>query len=387
MAAPLKRRETVTHVTVAVLAVLAAVAYTLSLPEVRYGEVSLPLQFRYKYLEESYRPEWASWADVGSYPSTAFIKGVPWISYEKPYCASTCLQMVAYKYGVNASVAYLNFLMGFTYSAYYGEFDEQAFFTPFNDPLAGYVNASRLLGLKYHLLVMNDEELFTSLCRYLVSKDIPVILPINASRLYGEGLFTPHFELLVGYDEQSFYLYEPTGPARFTLGARGLKLPVPLIVQAVNDFCRGFQLPWKYALIYFTGSARLPASLAEVLERNGLLELGSNYTLGSYRIFLGSRAIRALAERLERGELGPRDVAWQLKCAALTRLDNAKFLRSNFPQSEAIVRASEHLEEAARLYEEALHLINASSKVAELLREAAQHEAEAGELMIAASRA
>ncbi|RLE99886.1 MAG: hypothetical protein DRJ57_01730 [Thermoprotei archaeon] len=380
-----KLREASFYAIAAALMVLAAVVYTLSLPEVRYEEVSLPLQFRYKYLEEYYEPERARWTDVKSYPPTAFVEGIPWISYEKPYCASTCLQMIAYKYGINASVGYLNFLMGFTYGAYYGEFDGQAFFTPFNDPFAGYVNASRLLGLEYHLLVMNDKELFESLCRYLVSRDVPVVLPVNASRLYGASHFTPHFELLVGYDEEFFYLYEPTGPTKFLLGERGLRFPASLVVKAVNDLCRGFQLPWKYALIYFTRGARPSINLAEVLRRNGLLELGFNYTFGSYRISLGSTAISALAERIERGGLTGQEIAWQLEAASLTRLDNAGFLRLCFPKEEGVAKAAEYLEAAARLYEEALHIISTSPlKAAALLRRAAQYEAEAGRLLVAA---
>ncbi len=382
-------REVLVNMVIVLVIVLAMVGYVLHLPEVRFEKVNLLLKYQYDYMAEYYKPRWLSRSDIGGYPSSYFVAGVSWISYNKSYCAAICLQMVAYKYGVRKPIEYFNFIMGFTYGAYLGVFDSEIFFIPGGDPFMGYVNASRILGFEYHLLVTNDRELFIDACRYLVSKDIPIILPVNASRLYHAGYFSPHFELLVGYDEDEFYLYEPVeSNSVFEFGERGYGFPVDLVVKAVEEMSAGFSQPWRYALIYFTKTGKPVEDLKPVLVTNGRLQVGWNITWGKQAMYLGSNAIKVLAEYVEEGKVGVESIVWSMSLALVSRHDNAEFLRRQFPDNSLVLEAAGYLDEAGRLYGKIIDIsmdgITPEDRIeiARLLSEAAGYEKEAGLLMI-----
>ena len=381
-------REALVNMVIVLVIVLAMVGYVLHLPEVRFEKVNLLLKYQYDYMAEYYKPRWLSRSDIDGYFSSHFVTGVPWISYNKSYCAATCLQMIAYKYGVRKPIEYFNFIMGFTYGAYLGVFDSEVIFIPGGDPFMGYVNASRILGFEYHLLVTNDRELFIDACRYFVSKDIPVILPVNASRLYHAGYFSPHFELLVGYDDK-FYFYEPVqSNCVFEFGERGYGFPIDLVVKAVEDMSAGFSQPWRYALIYFTKTREPVEDLKLALVTNGRLQVGWNITWGGQAMYLGSYAFKVLAEYVEKGRVDVESIIWSINLALVSRHDNAEFLRRQFPDNSLVLEAADCLDEAGKLYGKIIDISmdgitpEDRAEIARLLSEAAEYEKEAGLLMI-----
>ncbi|RLG88444.1 MAG: hypothetical protein DRO15_02840 [Thermoprotei archaeon] len=384
-------KETFTNVVVVLIIVLAMVGYILHLPEVRFEKVNLRLKYQYDYIVKSYKPHWLSRSDIGGYPSSHFITSIPWISYNKSYCAAICLQMVAYNYGVKKSIEYFNFIMGFTYGAYLGVFDDEIFFIPGGDPFTGFVNASRILGFEYHLLVTDDKELFIDACKYFISRDIPIILPVNMSRLYNMKYFAPHFELLMGYEGDIFYLYEPVQSKHvFELGKRGYEFPADLVVKAVKDMSVGFNLPWKYSLIYFTKIGEPIEDLSDILIMNGKLQVGLNITMGEYAMYLGSNAFKVLGEYIKKGKVDIESIIWSINLALVSRIDNAKFLKEQFSGNDLAMKAANYLEEAAKLYREIINLsqngITSKEriKIAEFLSKASEYEKEAGLLMIKA---
>ena len=77
------RGVSITAVVLAVLVVAAMAGYILTLPETTLEKTSLWLKFSHDYMVEEYRPEWLTRADVGSYPPSARVEGVPWMSYSK----------------------------------------------------------------------------------------------------------------------------------------------------------------------------------------------------------------------------------------------------------------------------------------------------------------
>ncbi len=375
-----------------VLVVAAMAGYILTLPETTLEKTSLWLKFSHDYMVREYQPEWLTRADVGPYPPSAHVEGVPWISYSKAYCATTCLQMVAYKYGIKEPIGLFNLISCFTYGAVLIEFGEggECFFIPGGDPQAGFRVAAKPLGFEYHMLVTNDEELFLDACRFLVSQGKPVILPVNGARLYGHEGFMPHYELLVGYEGETFYLYEPVeAKPRFAYGERGLNFPSSLVAQAVRELSENFYHPWRYALIYLdrVGSPSLE-DLSEVFIRVGEAQVGFTF----HMVYTGAKAVEALADRVAEGKISLEVLELGLKMASASRADNARFLKTRFDSNEHVRLAASELEEAAKLYAEGLRLVGGGLtpaekvRLVELLREAAGREAEAGRLLMHAGK-
>ncbi|HDM88705.1 MAG TPA: hypothetical protein ENG65_01780 [Candidatus Bathyarchaeota archaeon] len=370
---------------------LAMAGYVLHLPEAKFEKVNLRLKFQYDYVVEAYKPKWLSSGDVGSYPSSYFISDVPWISHNKSYCAAICLQMVAYKYGIKEPIEYFSFIMGFTYGAYLGTFNKRVYMIPGGDPFVGYVNASRILNFKYNLLVTSNRRLFVDACRYFISKNIPVILPVNMSRLYNLSFFTPHFELLIGYDGDEFYLYEPVqSKCIFEFGKRGYEFPVDLVVKAVEDMSAAYNLPWKYSLIYFVKIGEPSKDLRKILAVNGKLQVGRNFTLDSSSMYFGSYALKVLADYISKGKMGINDMIWSIMLAYTSRIDNAKFLKERFSDDKLVLEAAEYLAKAANIYGRIIELAvdgvstEDEKEIISLLKEASVYERRAGILMIEA---
>ncbi|MHC1627231.1 MAG: cysteine peptidase family C39 domain-containing protein [Candidatus Nezhaarchaeales archaeon] len=369
-----------------IISVVLMACYVLHLPEVTPERTNLWLKVYYDYVNEFYEPQWLNRGDITSYPQSTHVTGIPWISHSEPYCASTCLQMISHMYGINKSIGYFNFIMGFTYGAWLMEFDG-AYFIPGSNPFIGYINASKVLGFKYHLLVTNDEDLFLDACCYYVSQGNPVILPVDMSVLYGFEGFAPHFELMVGYNADYFYIYEPVeAKSRFSYGELGIAFPKDLIAKAVSDFSKGLGLPWKYALIYFTKSGEPTENLKDVLIWVGQLQVGGIYYSGA----MGSKAIEKLANLTSAGKIDMETYNWSMAMAYISRLDNSIFLRNYFHNNSLILEAAHELEEAAMLYHQILELtqggltLSERTQVVNLLLQATQHEARAGQLLIEA---
>ncbi|RJS85811.1 hypothetical protein CW706_00410 [Candidatus Bathyarchaeota archaeon] len=384
-------REYLINVALILIVALAMTGYVLHLPEVKFKKINLRLKFQYDYVVEAYKPRWLCRGDIGTYPSSHFISDIPWISYNKSYCATTCLQMIVYKYEIREQVEYFNFIMGFTYGAYLGTFNNRVYLIPGGDPFAGYVNASKILNLKYNLLVTDDRELFIDACRHLVSKDIPVILPVNMSRLYHLKYFAPHFELLAGFDEDDFYIYEPVqSRCIFKFGEKGYRFPADLVVKAVEDMSAAYNLPWKYAIIYFIKGGEPAKDLRGLLTLNGRLQIGHNFTMDSCRIHFGSYAFKMLADYISKGNVRINDIIWSIGLAYISRVDNARFLKERFPDDKRVLEAAEYLIKAAEIYKRIMYLAGDGvspedeNEIISLLKKASEYEKEAGISMIEA---
>jgi len=139
------------NLTLLILLIIGVIAYVVSFPVVHYSRASYSMYFVYKHIEKAYKAKWVDEAPIGNLPAKAHIKNIKWISYKVPYCASTCLQMIAYKYDIKGNIGYFNLIMGFTYGAFLASTSEQNkyWFIPFGDPISGLRNASQILGLKY----------------------------------------------------------------------------------------------------------------------------------------------------------------------------------------------------------------------------------------------
>lgn len=374
------------------LALLASAIYVLSLPQPELGSTSLALSYWHRYIVEHYRPEPISPVEVVEYPPEYFINDVPWISYRKPYCASTCLQMIAYRYGIREPIGFFNLITGFTYGAYLGRVGGAVFFIPGSDPLAGLARASEYLGLRHRMLVTADESLFLRAARYLISKGLPVILPVNASRLYGLGGFSPHFVLAIGYSGDEIYIYEPVMEDGIRYGERGIRVKAGVLSKAVMEMIRGMGYPvdWSYALIHYApkgGGRDCREALRECARLQVGMEFGGAALFSAYTVYTGSYAFEALAKLIEDGGISSEAVNTGLWMAATSRSDDAAFLKLTFKEDLNVLEAADRLERAASIYEEVTQILKAGytreirSVAAGRLREAASYEREAGYLL------
>jgi hypothetical protein len=335
--------------------------------------------FQNKYYKEAYRPESIEAGSIGDFPKSCRIKDVPWISYKKGYCQSGALQMIAQKYGVREDIGYFNFLMGFTYGAFYRADMGMVFF--YEDPIPGLRVAGPYAGLKMKILTTDEKSTFLKALRFYISRGQPVIVQLDAGRLWGETAAIPHSELFMGYDESGFEYFETGKEDRFRTGVKGSGIDNDGLSDAVARISKELMYPWKFLLIVFEKDLKKKDDLREIWLRNGNSLIGKKsgfFSSGSYGIEQFALKLKKTAKI--KG-------TQTLESAAYTRLDNAKFLQRYFRNDGAIADAAGFLKEAGEKYESALELSgkNDNRKIgeaAELLAGAASLERKAGEIFL-----
>ncbi|GEM_PF-2458687 len=374
---------------IAVLALLSAGAayYVLSFPSVPSARVDIGMSYRLQYFLNAYGvkelPQ-ANWV----LPDSARVEGVPAISYTKQYCATTCLQMIASYYGQNLSIHSLNLITGFTYGAVLFRHGDKVFFIPYSDPFAGLKNASEYLGLRYRFVVTNNSDAFIEAIKHFIVEGVPVIVPVNAARLYSFSGFVPHFELVVGYDGDSFIIHEPVTPSPSM--PKVVRFDSGVIAKANEDLMKAFGMLWKHgAAVYEPGGAR-SRSLMDALRNDGNLLRGFSFKGANYTIATGSYALEELAAAVEKGLINKDYLLAVMEMARVNRADDAAFIAEEFPCCLKVSAAAQLLENASRIYGEVVEIVRAAqagweSRAASLIRSAARIERVAGMALVDAS--
>jgi len=337
--------------------------------------------FQQRYFERNYHPQWLKEDEIGNFPKNYEIKNIPWISYKKAYCQPATIQMVAYKNGIKADRDYINFLMGHTYGAVY--FGKQLSIMPTTDPEAGAEVAAPYLGLKRNYLVTNDLKLFIKAVKFYLSKDYPIRIALNVAILSGKLGFSPHSELLIGYNDEYFFYFETGNEDRWSENKRRLSIDEQTLTKAVNSLSKTFNLPWKFQLTTYE-KYKKEKDLRKIWKRNGELLVGNKWG----PVKSGSFAIRKFSSDLEK--LSSKITDWQsieylLEWFSYTRFDNVKFLKEHFMGNKKVEEASQNIEKAAKCYEESLKILKKDKKINEiitLLYKAASLEKKAGEVFI-----
>ncbi len=373
---------------IVVIVVLAAGSayYVLSLPEVPLAKADISSSYRLTYVLSAYGIE-----ELGSIteepPPSAIIADVPAISYEKQYCATTCLQMIAKYYGIDYSIDNLNFFTGFSYGATLFSYGNSTFFLPYSDPFAGLKNASDYLGLRYRFLVTDGNEAFIKAIKSFIASGTPVIVPVNAARLYSFEGFAPHFELVVGYEGDEFIIHEPVKP--YPGAPSVIRSGMELISKANEDLMRSFGMMWAHGFGVHEPGGEKVKEFAGALRNVGSLEKGFLFEGANVTIATGSYAIEKLADAVEEGEIDPGYLAVIIEMAQQTRADNARFI-GEIPNCMEAFQAAALLQNASCIYEEVLDIIpnregGWAERAASLLRLVARKEMLAGDLLIDAS--
>ncbi len=331
------------------------------------------------YYETTYEPRRVTMADIAPAPSSWMLADIPWIAADGPLCQSTSLQMIAAQHGHLQPRPAIDWLMSFTYG--FTSMPGSNHVMPFGlDPEVGMRNAAPYLGLQRQYYVTDDADVFVTLARSFIAQGYPVRVALDMGTLYGATEFIAHSDVLIGYDEESFYLYEtvclppaPCQPGQHPAGDHGLKVSTQQLLAAITSQARIFQYPWRYNLTIFTPTT--PATdLRPVWRQLAQTMLDTN----QYGPPTGVAALEQWIDEIDKGHVTPAQIQNTVPLAARLRRENAAFLRERFAAEPAIVQAATHLAEAAAYYEQAATATE-PTQIAALLRRAAAAERAFGE--------
>jgi hypothetical protein len=211
--------------------------------------------------------------------------------------------------------------------------------------------------------------------------------------LHDESEPLPHNEVVVGYDDGGFYYYEPVcrppadcQPGLIPPGALGLRVPLERLLRAVDSQSQLFGYPWRYPFVLLEPGLR-QESLNPVWHQNGQALIGGK----RWGQLWGSAAIEHTAAEIERcgDHFDPSQIELGLGVGAVTRPDNALYLRESFADKAELLRAAQCFDQAARCYRSCELMIaergwdlETARRTAEWLRDAARLERAAGEIFL-----
>jgi hypothetical protein len=295
--------------------------------------------FQHKYYKKSYHPKEIVESEISlSVPNEYQILDVPCISYEKGYCHSTCLQMISTRFGVTKNIHYYNWIMGFTYSAFFNNYAGITSFWPINDPELGLEQGCPHVGLKRTYYTSSDKNIYIKAIKNYISKGYPVRVAVNSATLYKRDGFYGHSVILIGYNKDSVHYYETGGQNRNLLNYTGEKTDWNTMMKSVESISVYFNYPWKYSLNIF-----------EQISSKEDIKLVTD--IGRY-----------------------------------SRIDNADFINLNFPANNNMQVAARELRRSGENFEEILSLLknkeNNKAIIIELLISSSNLENEAGKILI-----
>ena len=347
-----------------------------------------------------------------------------------PLCHATSLRMVLEFYGVKYSPAHLMNLSGFNYGFRYSRNTRVAYANPITPlgPWEYMAYAAEKLGCITELVKDKSWDETWELLKSSIEKDVPVLI----ARLNMEGLWklqrqAPHLIVLCGYDEEKGVVIAHD-PALGEVGERiqympDSKLPRDTsgsyIEYSIDAFKKAFDLtgtPYedfgKNGFVIIQPPTERPLiDWAEVIDRNAKLTLGKVEEVigkqvgGDY--ILGPHGILALAADVERGfnlldqPEKLTQLLFQLRGSVFNigssyKIDAHAFVAglAAATNNRELEQASYHLRFTALHYEEGLAQVDLIlhnqpisqeelklrlSRIAEVLRRAAESERQAGE--------
>jgi hypothetical protein len=319
-----------------------------------------------------------------AYPEACRITEIPWTPEKKAYCATVSFQMALAAMGQRQTLDTVNWFTGYTYGAYF-DAKEKIFYFGSHTNL-GIQFAAPQLGVVREYYYTKTREEFVRAVKSFVSQGQPVEVSLNSSALLGvAGLFSAHSELITGYDEKNFFVYETSaeGQSQFFRSSPtvGNLVPVENVVKAVADLTKRSESPGAYAFTVF-GPGAQHTNYAEVWKRNGELSQGQN----KFHFYQGAEAITALATGFAKLKPSRKDASqnpdFYLEWGRYSRADNAAFIRQSTPEGSTLRLVAELFDGASECYRRAHEQRGKPSVVQQELEFAAGKERFAGELMI-----
>lgn len=342
--------------------------------------------FQQRYYKTSYQPVKIESDHIeADIPNQFVITDIPCISYKNAYCQSTSLQMITASRGLDTTIHYYNWLMGFTYgSVFTGTLHS---FLPYNDPELGFINASPYLGLKRIYYITDDQDLYTNFIKQEISKKNAIRTAINSAALSGQEGFYPHSILLIGFSADSIYYYETGKENRVINNYRGETASWKELLTSIESIGEQFKYPWKYNATVFE-KANIKTDVNEIWKVNGEFLKG----IKEGPVSTGAKGLEELSKYIADREFELSDWKenkWKFEAGAYTRLDNSEFLKRVFPKEPEVLKAAELLYLSGKNFEKILQLIEDNidkQKISDLFLTSAKLEEEAGEIFIKHSK-
>jgi len=190
--------------------------------------------FQQKYYKDYYNPIKIQKVEYET-QEKAFIEGITGFSYETPYCQSASLQTIHSLYTNTESIDYYNWIMGFTYGAYFHNYVGVWSFIPANDPELGLKRASNHLGFNRKYYTSNNLNLYTQFVKHLLSNNNPIRVAVNSSVIQNQEGFLPHSIVLLGYDLENIFYHETGGSDSIIKKHRGEKMSWETFIASVES--------------------------------------------------------------------------------------------------------------------------------------------------------
>lgn len=310
--------------------------------------------FQQKYYKDSYGPIEIQ-ATIIEAPDHHFIEGITCYSYEGPYCQSASLQMVNSLSNDSLSIHHYNWLMGFTYGAYFHDYVGVYSFLPSTDPEIGLIQAENYIGYRRKYYTTNNENLYISSLKDWLSKNVPLRVAINSATLVDEEGFYAHSVLLVGYSDENVIYYETGGENRNLKNHEGERATWQKFIKSVLSVSEGFNYPWKYQFTVLN-QAEFEGSLKDytddtLLKNNAYSLIGDKYG----PVSIGAKAYESLASYIKEKGLDENEASYLKETLMMgkdNRYDNAVFLKGS--KNKKLLELSNHLSKSSKLFAEAL---------------------------------
>jgi hypothetical protein len=146
------------------------------------------------------------------------------------------------------------------------------------------------------------------------------------------------------------------------------------LLQAVAAESEQFGYTWRYPFVVFLPGSR-HTDLSGVWQQNGKALIGGKV----WGRVLGAAAIEKLADAVGRDGVDTERLEGMLRVGAVTRRDNARFLREAFPEHAELQSAAALFDRSSQGFRSAL---DARAASAAALRDVADAERAAGEIFL-----
>mgnify|MGYP000368527668 CR=1 FL=1 len=343
--------------------------------------------FQQKYYKDSYEPQYITTVNSSKVKFHS-IPGLTCYSYSTPYCQSASLQISHSTIEANNDINYYNWIMGFSYGAYFNKMVGIRSFIPYNDPEIGFIQGQEYLGYNREYLVSDDSALFVSKLRELLKKDMPVRVAINSSILSGQNGFYPHSIILVGFNLDTICYFETGMGNRAIKNYEGEKTTINQLIPSIKSFCTVYNHPWSYQLTSFDFNSFNQNKRRDIFDstlesNNGNSLLGNIYG----PVSIGSKSYKGLAEFIDKNgtSKSERDYLIEvLKFGKQNRKDNALFLKFQNKSNTRYNKISSLFIKSSELHDKCLyHLKNYDkNNLANVLKEISTIETQIGNLLI-----
>lgn len=313
--------------------------------------------FQQKYYKDSYEPVSITKVD-NAIPVAHKIEGITCYSYANPYCQSASMQMIHSLDNNEQDIHFYNWIMGFTYGAYFHNYVGIQSFLPSNDPELGYIQAAEMMGYDRKYYITDKFDDYKQFIKQQLSDNVPIRVSVNSATMVNEEGFYPHSILLVGYNAENVIYYETGESDRKIENHEGETMDWNTLKASVESIADGFNYPWIYQLTLIKSqntNINTDINDSRLIAANKSSVLGNTYG----PVHIGANAFTALANYIDKNGISADEKDYLelvVEMAAENRLDNANFLKNT--EISSFVNAANYFTASSKLLKDLLNELN-----------------------------